>query len=211
MYKLKVNEIFLSIQGESKFTGLPTIFIRLTGCNLRCTYCDTRYAYQDGKYLSEQEIINIIKKYEYKRVCITGGEPLLYDLGKLLNLLQGYKVTIETNGSIILNRTILKPNHSYVMDIKTPSSGCSDKNKYINFKVLNEDDEIKFVVANFDDYCWAKSILSTHYKNGLVTFSGIHGNINNQELINWILNDKLDARFQIQLHKHIWGEHIKGV
>ena len=209
---MQVNEIFLSIQGESLSSGLPTIFVRFTGCNLRCFYCDTTYAYEEGVHLSPLEVFERVKVLHYKRVCITGGEPLLQEhLKELLLLLEGYIVTIETNGAVLLDNSILRQGHSWVMDMKTPSSGCSEKMVLENFKSLRDEDEIKFVIGDRTDYDWAKEIIKSNYIKGRITFSPVYGKINYEDMVNWILSDKLDVRFQIQLHKLIWGVDKTGV
>ncbi|HOM03614.1 MAG TPA: radical SAM protein [Acetivibrio sp.] len=210
---MKVNEIFLSVQGESLSAGFPTVFVRFTGCNLRCSYCDTRYAYDEGKEMTPAEIFEEIKKLHYKRVCLTGGEPLLQEeLGQLLTLLDDYIVTIETNGSVNLGRVMLKnPRHSYVMDMKVPSSGCSDEMLFENFDLLRDCDEIKFVIGTRADYEWAKTVISKYHRKGTVTFSPVYGKIDYSGIVQWILEDKLEARFQVQLHKVIWGPDKTGV
>jgi 7-carboxy-7-deazaguanine synthase len=209
---MTVNEIFLSIQGESLSAGYPTIFVRFTGCNLRCSYCDTTYAYNEGKEMSTQEIYNEICKLHYKRVCLTGGEPLLHgDINVLLRLLDDYSVTIETNGSLDLSKTKLGSKHSFVMDIKTPSSGCSNSMHYDNFDYLTEEDEIKLVIGDANDFDWAKGVLNKYYKKGTITFSSVFGRIRYQDIVEWILRDKLDVRFQIQMHKVIWNSDKRGV
>lgn len=209
---MKVNEIFQSIQGESLYAGFPTVFVRFSGCNLRCSYCDTTYAYEEGTEMEPQEILDEIKKYYYKRVCITGGEPLLQkELEKLLYLLEDYNVTIETNGSMDIGLIKLSPKHSYVMDVKCPSSGFSNEMNFNNFEYLSERDEIKFVIGGKDDYEWAKGIIKDYYKKGTTTFSPVFGSIEYSDLVDWILRDKLDVRFQIQLHKIIWGVEKRGV
>ena len=191
--ELKVNEIFLSIQGESKWTGFPTVFLRLTGCNLRCSYCDTKYAYEEGTLMTKEDIMNEICKYSINRVCITGGEPLLYELKELLNMMKDFYVTVETNGSVLIDKSIFSKKHSVVMDLKTPSSKCSDKNCYINLDFLDENDELKFVIEDFNDYKWAKDILMKYDIKALVTFSGVYNKLENKLLIEWILNDRLDV------------------
>jgi len=207
-----VNEIFLSIQGESLSAGFPTIFVRFTGCNLRCSYCDTTYAYEEGIEMSPQEVFEKIKALYYKRVCITGGEPLLQkELKELLDLLDGYTVTIETNGAVLIENVILGEGHSWVMDMKAPSSGCSEKMVLDNLKYLRNKDEIKFVIGDRKDYEWAKEIIKNHYTKGTITFSPVYGKMDYEELVNWILSDKLDVRFQLQLHKVIWGADRTGV
>lgn len=210
---MKVNEIFLSIQGESMSAGFPTIFVRFAGCNLRCSYCDTTYAYEEGKDMTSYEIYEEIKKLHYKRICFTGGEPLLQkEIGELIALLNDYIVTIETNGSVDLGDIDLKnPKHSYVMDMKTPSSGCSNQMLFENFHLLRESDEIKFVIGDRIDYEWAKSTISKYHKKGTVTFSPIYEKIDYSRMVGWILEDRIDVRFQIQLHKVIWGPYKTGV
>ncbi|AEV69781.1 radical SAM protein [Acetivibrio clariflavus] len=207
-----VNEIFLSIQGESLSTGFPTVFVRFTGCNLRCSYCDTTYAYEEGESMSPSEIFERIKALDYKRVCITGGEPLLQkDLKELLELLRGYTVTIETNGAVSIENVKLGEGHTWVMDMKTPSSGCSEKMVLDNLKFLRDEDEIKFVIGDRKDYEWAKEIIRNHYTKGTISFSPVYGKMDYEELVNWILSDRLEVRFQIQLHKVIWGADRTGV
>ncbi|MDP4180887.1 MAG: radical SAM protein [Bacillota bacterium] len=209
---MKVNEIFLSIQGESIYAGYPTVFVRFSGCNLRCSYCDTAYAYEDGEYMTPEEIFLEIGRYSYKRVCLTGGEPLLQkEIGELLKLLENYSVTIETNGSLPIEAHELKHGHSFVMDMKCPSSGFSQYMLLNNFKFLSQNDEIKFVIGSKEDYNWAKAIIKENYKAGIITFSPVFGRIEYTDLINWILEDKLEVRFQIQLHKLIWGPDKRGV
>lgn len=210
---MKVNEIFLSIQGESLSTGFPTIFVRFSGCNLRCSFCDTTYAYDSGMEMTHYNIYEEIKKLHYKRVCLTGGEPLMQKgLRELLALLEDYIVTIETNGSLDLKSMKLdNPKHSFVMDMKVPSSGCSDKMLFGNFDELRERDEIKFVIGDKNDYDWSKDVISRFYKKGIITFSPVYGKIDYSEIVRWILEDRLDVRFQVQLHKVIWGPNKTGV
>lgn len=200
-----VNEIFLSIQGEG--AGFPTVFVRFTGCNLRCNYCDTKYAYHEGKEMSVSDILKKISSYKYKRVCLTGGEPLLQSETKeLLKMLKGYNVSIETNGSVSLKNYHMMEGHYFVMDMKAPSSGCSGSMILENFQYLNERDEIKFVIGDKADYEWAKNIINKYYKKGIIIISPVFGMIEYKNIVNWILEDKLDVRFQLQMHKLIWGE-----
>lgn len=209
---MKVNEIFLSVQGESLSSGFPTIFVRFTGCNLRCSYCDTTYAYEEGKKINVEEVYAEISKLHYRRVCITGGEPLLQsEISDLLELLRAFIVTIETNGAVPLKNFKLYKNQSYVMDMKTPSSGCSDQMYFENFDILSDRDEIKFVIADRNDFEWSKNVIKKYHKAGVITFSPVFGKIAYEELINWILNDRLDVRFQIQLHKVVWDPAKRGV
>ncbi|KGG81486.1 radical SAM protein [Caloranaerobacter azorensis H53214] len=209
---LKVNEIFLSIQGEGISTGLPTIFVRLTGCNLRCSYCDTTYSYNYGNHMTIQQVINKIESYGYKRVCITGGEPLLQkDIINLLEKLTDYEVNIETNGSIDISKYKLIEKHRLTMDVKTPTSNEHSKMRLSNFDYLRDNDEIKFVIGTFEDYNWSKEIIRKYYNKGIITFSPIYNMIEPKEIVNWILKDKLDVRFQLQLHKIIWNPDERGV
>ena len=209
---MKVNEIFLSIQGEGINTGYPTVFVRFTGCNLRCSYCDTKYAYNDGVEMSLDEIISKIQVFPYERVCVTGGEPLLQpDLNDLLERLSDYEVSIETNGSLDISKITVGEKHHFVMDLKCPSSGFSEKMLFSNYDILSQKDEVKIVVGSKEDYIWAKSILQKVYKKGIISFSPVWGKLNPSQLATWIIDDRIDARFQIQLHKVIWGEGKRGV
>ncbi|MEN8904748.1 MAG: radical SAM protein [Clostridiales bacterium] len=208
---MKVNEIFSSIQGEGKYTGYPTVFVRFSGCNLRCQYCDTKYSYREGFEINIEDILKKIKLYGIKRVCITGGEPLLNDISFLLKRLKDYWVSIETNGSIDLGKYSLSKNHNFIMDIKTPSSGVSEFNLYENFKNLNDMDEIKFVISSKDDYIWAKEIINNYYIKGEIVFSTVFGKLRYEDVVKWILEDKIEARFQIQLHKIVWDVDKRGV
>lgn len=210
---LKVNEIFLSIQGEGVSAGYPTVFVRLTGCNLRCSYCDTTYSYNEGCDMTVAKVLEEIESHGYKRVCITGGEPLLQENGvkELLEGLADYEVSIETNGSVDLSAFPLRENHRFTMDIKTPSSDQSEKNNLENLKFLRDQDELKAVIGSRKDYLWALGIIDSHYKSGKITFSPIFGMIEPEEIINWILEDKRDIRFQIQIHKVIWSPEERGV
>ncbi|MDI6604886.1 MAG: radical SAM protein [Thermoanaerobacteraceae bacterium] len=208
----KINEIFLSIQGESISQGYPTVFVRFTGCNLRCSYCDTKYAYYDGTIYNKDDIIKEINKYSYKRVCITGGEPLLqHNIQDIIDMLKGYEMSIETNGSIDLSQFKLHKNHRFVMDMKVPSSNCSDKMYFKNFDYLKEEDEIKFVIGDRNDYNWSKEIIKKYYKKGLIIFTPIFDIINIKDIVKWVLDDRLDVRVQVQLQKFIWGKNERGV
>ncbi|MBI5026396.1 MAG: radical SAM protein [Nitrospirae bacterium] len=211
---LKVNEIFKSIQGESTYAGLPCVFVRLAGCNLRCSYCDTAYAYYDGREMSGKEIFSKIKDYKIKLVEFTGGEPLLQkDIYPLISSLldKGYKVLVETNGSISIagldRRAIV------IMDIKTPESGMSEKMDFKNLNLLKEKDEVKFVVMNREDYSWAKGIIEKFglIKKCHVLMSPAFGLVKPDTLASWILRDNLPVRLQLQIHKYIWkvGERKK--
>lgn len=211
----KINEIYFSIQGESSKAGLPCVFIRFTYCNLRCTYCDTEYAFYEGNEMSIEEIIGEVRKYDCKLVEITGGEPLV-QREECLQLMKelcdmGYEVMIETGGSLPVNG--IDQRVMIIMDLKCPSSGMMKKNLYENLNYLKEKDEIKFVIGDIDDYRWAKDIIS-HYdltENHSALFSVVFGKLEPIELVNWILQDKLNVRFQLQTHKYIWNPETKGV
>jgi len=211
---LKVNEIFYSIQGESSFAGLPCVLIRLTYCNLRCSYCDTEYAFYEGKDMTIEEILTEIKKYDCKLLEVTGGEPLTqnesFDLLKRLCNEQ-YEVLLETSGSISIQDVDKRV--KIIMDLKTPSSGMMNKNLYENVTLLKPSDEIKFVLSNREDYDWAKEIISQHNLNDKCTvlMGCVFNKLKPIELVKWILEDKLNVRFQIQLHKYIWEPTRRGV
>ncbi len=211
---LRVNEIFKSIQGESTYAGIPCVFVRLTGCNLRCSYCDTTYAYEEGIDMSVNEIIKEIDGYSCKNVCITGGEPLLQrNVNKLINLLKtkSYKIFVETNGAF--NIDLLPGNIIRIMDIKCPDSGMNNEMDWKNLERLRGDDEVKFVLSSKKDYEWAKGIVRKHnlpYKTN-VLFGSAYGKLKPKSLAGWILKDKLDVHLQLQLHKYIWPEKARRV
>ena len=212
--KLKVNEIFYSIQGESSMAGLPCVFVRLTFCNLRCSYCDTEYAFYDGKDMTIEEIMPEVKKYGCNLVEITGGEPLVQEnVHLLLKQLcdSGYKVLIETGGSLPID--VIDKRVRIIMDLKTPSSKMMNKNLYGNISHLKPGDELKFVIGNREDYDWSKEIIQKYKtdENLTVLMSPVFNEIENIDLAGWILEDKLNARFQVQLHKYIWHPETKGV
>ena len=211
---MKVNEIFYSLQGEGITTGYPTVFIRLTGCNLRCTYCDTVYAYEEGREMSVNEIADRVKDYGAHYICITGGEPLLQkaELKMLLSLLGKHTVTVETNGSVAVGDL----DFSYcrfAMDIKTPGSGMDEHTDFSNLDYLNKNDEIKFIIGSRTDYDFAREIIEKYNLEGkvLVTFSPVFG-VQPRYLAQWVLEDKLYlVRVQLQLHKYIWDPEARGV
>jgi 7-carboxy-7-deazaguanine synthase len=213
---LQVNEIFYSIQGESTYAGRPCVFVRLTGCNLRCTYCDTRYAYEEGKELEIEDIADRVSSYACGLVEITGGEPLLQkDTPMLVDRLleRGHQVLLETNGSRdirIVDRRCVK-----IVDIKCPSSGQADRNDLNNLGRLAGRDELKFVIGSRDDYEFAKGVLDSAKDRlpeaGRVHFSPVFGLIPPRMLAEWILKDHLNARLSLQLHKIIWGPDQRGV
>jgi len=211
---LKVNEIFKSIQGESTYAGLPCVFIRLTGCNLRCDYCDTKYAYEEGKDFSIDELINDVeKKFNCRLVEITGGEPLLQKSAKeLLDRLvsKNYSVLLETNGTVSLKN--IHPSVIKIMDVKCPSSGVSVKTDWNNLSYLAPSDQLKFVVSNKNDFDWAVNEIKEKKLDNLcpILFSPNYNQIKNEDLAEWILQENINVRFQLQLHKYIWGEARKG-
>ena len=211
---LKVNEIYFSIQGESSKAGLPCIFVRLTYCNLRCTYCDTEYAFYEGKDYSIEEIIQEVKNFKCSLVEVTGGEPLVQEESlELMKRLcdEGFDVMLETGGSLpikeIDQRVII------IMDLKCPSSGMLKKNLYENIDYLKPIDEVKFVIGTREDYEWSKEIVSKYEldKKCTVLFSVVFGEMETVTLVEWILEDKLNVRFQLQMHKFIWDPTTKGV
>lgn len=203
---LKITEIFYSIQGETKNVGLATVFIRLTGCPLRCNYCDTAYAFKGKNQLSIDDILNKVKQYNTKNICVTGGEPLAqnncFDLLDIL-VLNDYDISLETSGSIDISKVNKKV--CIVMDIKTPSSTESSKNRYENIKILTKKDQIKFVIANQDDFNWSCDILKKYDIKAEVLFSPVYESLKAVDLANWILAKELNVRLQIQLHKFLWG------
>jgi len=212
---LVVNEIFNSIQGESLYAGLPCTFVRLTGCNLRCSYCDTRYAYEEGASLTITDIIDKVSGYGCPLVEITGGEPLIQSETPLLikNLIEnGYKVLLETNGTIDISR--IDERCVKILDIKCPGSGESGKNNLDNLNMLNAKDQVKFVITNRIDYEFAKDIIihiPARFLRENILISPVSGQIVFSDLAEWILEDKLISRFHIQLHRIIWPDIDKGV
>jgi len=210
---LKINEIFYSIQGESSKSGMPCIFVRLTYCNLRCSYCDTDYSFDEGTDMSIEQILKKIKKYNCNLVEITGGEPLLQkeciDLMKTL-LKQNYQVMLETGGSLPIKKVPKKV--IKIVDFKCPTSKMHKKNEWGIVGDLQEHDEIKFVIGDYEDYKWTKNkIQKFNLYDKKLLFSPIHDVLNPKELSEWILNDGLKVRMQLQLHKYIWDSSTKGV
>jgi len=213
---LRVNEIFYSIQGESSYAGRPCVFVRLTGCNLRCSYCDTRYAYDEGRYLSCDEVIAQAASYRCGLVEITGGEPLLQEETPHLihGLLEkGFEVLLETNGSLDISP--IDERCAKIVDIKCPSSGEEKKNDLGNLKRLTAKDEIKFVIGNREDYVYAKDIMSRIEKDnpGMKPplFSPVYGQMDPKVMAEWILADHMNVRMNIPFHKIIWGADARGV
>ena len=212
---LLVNEIFYSIQGESIYSGRPCIFVRLTGCNLRCSYCDTRYAYEQGVNMELTEIINRIAAHRCRLVEITGGEPLLQSQTPILiyKLLEnGYEVMLETNGSLDISRVDRRC--IKIVDIKCPTSGESDKNDMENLKRIGSKDQVKFVIENRMDYEYAKETMDSNcpdFPEEQILFSPVSGGIAPSRLAEWILEDNLNVRLHLQLHKIIWPDRKRGV
>lgn len=205
---LRVTEIFLSLQGESSRVGLPTVFIRLTGCPLRCGYCDTEYAFTGGETMDLPAILNRVADLNTRYVCVTGGEPLAQkNCAALLAALcdAGYSVSLETSGA--LDISAIDARVSRIVDIKTPGSGEVEKNRWENLAALSRSDEVKFVLCDEADYQWAKQVLAEHHlaEKMPILFSPVHGQLNPTQLADWILRDHLPVRLQVQLHKILWG------
>lgn len=211
---MKICEIFTSIQGESSYAGRICTFIRLSGCNLRCTYCDTKYAYDDATELTESEIISEVSIVGVNTVAITGGEPLLQEgtfhlVERLLN--QGHKILIETNGSVSIKD--VDPRAVIIMDVKTPGSGMAEGMDFSNMNFLKPSDEVKFVITDRADYDWSKDFLKEHrlLSKCKVLFSPAFGTLEPSSLAEWILEDRLDVLFNLQLHKYIFGPNKRRV
>lgn len=209
MPQLRISEIFFSLQGETSRTGLPTVFVRLTGCPLRCVYCDTAYAFTGGHNMELAQILEEVARYDARHVTVTGGEPLAQKncLPLLAALCDaGYDVSLETGGA--LDVCGVDARVAKVLDIKTPGSGESGKNLWRNLDCLNAQDEIKFVLCDEADYAWAKQVLAEHAldKKCSVLLSPVQGRLPPADLAEWILRDRLPVRMQIQLHKLLWGE-----
>lgn len=206
---LRVTEIFLSLQGETSRVGLPTAFVRLTGCPLRCGYCDTAYAFHGGRTMALAEILSEVARLEARYVTVTGGEPLAQKncLALLKELCDcGYSVSLETSGALDVAQ--VDPRVSKMLDIKTPGSGECDKNRWDNLARLTPRDEIKFVLCDEADYAWAKQVLAERHLDTIcpVLFSPSYHDLPAKTLAEWILRDRLPVRMQIQLHKLLWGE-----
>ncbi len=213
---MQVTEIFFSIQGESTFAGQPCVFVRLTGCNLRCNWCDTEYSFYGGERISVEEVLGRVRAYPARLVEITGGEPMLQEqevLELMARLLEdGYRVLLETSGERFLGR--VPPAVVKVMDVKCPGSGEAGSFRAENLEVLTPNDEVKFVLADRADYEFARDFLARHplrEKVRAVIFSPVFGQLEPRELAEWILADGLDVRLGLQLHKFIWDPAMKGV
>jgi len=207
--RLRVTEIFYSLQGESRPAGCPTGFVRLTGCPLRCQYCDTAYAFEGGEWWGIDAIVDEISGYQTRKVCVTGGEPLAQpNCHKLLEALcdADFEVSLETSGAIDISS--VEPRVTVVMDIKTPGSGEVGRNLWSNLESLKSQDQLKFVICDRADYDWSRRQLLERELSDkcAVLFSPSYGQINPTELAEWILADRLQVRLQLQLHKYLWGE-----
>ncbi|MGI1678888.1 MAG: 7-carboxy-7-deazaguanine synthase QueE [Cellvibrionaceae bacterium] len=209
-YTLRITEIFYSLQGEAKTVGLPTVFVRLTGCPLRCGYCDTEYAFDGGEIKTFETILAEVKKYSPRYICVTGGEPLAQPncLPLLTRLCDdGFQVSIETSGAMPVEKVDSRV--SKVMDLKTPASGESSRNLYENIPFLTGNDQVKFVICDRQDYEWARFKIGEYRlveKVGEILFSPSYGQIEAKELAGWIIEDNLPVRFQMQLHKILWDD-----
>jgi len=206
---LKITEIFHSLQGEALDSGLPTVFIRLTGCPLRCTYCDSEYAFYGGEWMHFEDILAEVRKHQAAHVCVTGGEPLAQKrCSELLTLLcdEGFRVSLETSGAVDIAQADRRV--SRVMDLKTPDSGEEGRNLWSNLGELTPNDQLKFVICSREDYVWARTqFLERKLKDYCeVLFSPAWGQVEARQLAEWILADRLPVRFQLQLHKLLWGD-----
>jgi 7-carboxy-7-deazaguanine synthase len=211
---MRVTEIFHSIQGESSYAGQPCVFVRLTGCPLRCTWCDTGYAFHGGQECSLEEILDTVRAYGCHLVEVTGGEPLAQpeSLPLMTGLCDaGYTVLLETSGAI--NIAPVDPRVHIILDVKCPGSGMMDRMYWPNLSQLAAKDEAKFVLADRTDYDWAREILARYdlASRCTVHFSPVFGSLDMRELAEWILADRLPVRFQLQMHKYIWAPDMRGV
>jgi len=212
---LNLTEIFASVQGESRLSGLPTTFVRLAACNLRCSWCDTPYSFGRGTATPLEAVVRKVEQNGCPYVCITGGEPLLQEnvhslMKRLCDL--GYRLSLETGGSLSIEK--VDPRVSVILDIKCPGSGMAHKNRLENLALLKPIDEVKFVLKERSDYDWAKALCEEKElfsRKPEVLFSPVHGILNPQELVGWILEDKIPVRLNLQIHKFIWSPETKGV
>ena len=207
--RLRITEIFCSLQGESRTAGWPTVFVRLTGCPLRCGYCDTAYAFHGGEWREIDAIVGKVESHGVRHVCVTGGEPLAQKrciqlLAKLCDA--GFVVSLETSGAIDIAE--VDPRVMRVVDIKTPGSGEVERNRWENLPLLTAHDQLKFVICSRADYEWSKEVVAEHRLTDIceVLFSPSYTQIKPRELADWIVEDRLPVRFQTQLHKQLWGE-----
>ncbi|MGW8248375.1 MAG: 7-carboxy-7-deazaguanine synthase QueE [Acidiferrobacterales bacterium] len=206
---LRISEIFYSLQGEADTAGAPTVFVRLTGCPMRCQYCDTEYAFTGGERKTVEQILQEVGQYKTRLVTVTGGEPLAQrDVHHLLSRLcdNGYQVSLETGGSIDIQP--VDPRVSIVLDIKTPGSGESERNRLDNLGHISSKDQIKFVICDRSDYEWSRDFVMQHRLDRMCTvwFSPSYGQVEARDLADWILQDHLPVRLQLQLHKSLWGD-----
>lgn len=209
---LNITEVFQSVQGESSYVGYPTTFIRLAACNLRCTWCDTPYSFGKGTSESLETIVAQVEENGCRFVCITGGEPLLQKgVHLLMNRLveKKYRVSLETGGSLPIQD--VHPGIKIILDVKCPGSGMSHKNDITNFKFLKAKDEVKFVILDRNDYTYAKQICTDYPSPAEVLFSPVFDRLEPQTLVEWILEDKLNVRLNLQMHKFIWDPETRGV
>ena len=209
MSSLRITEIFVSLQGEGRSVGYPTVFVRLTGCPLRCGYCDTAYAFKGGEWLTQADIVERVAGFGVERVCVTGGEPLAQrGCADFLHTLceAGYKVSLETSGAVDLCH--LDPRVIKVMDLKTPGSGEVARNHYKNIDCLAAKDQVKFVICDETDYQWSREKVDAYQlaQRCEVLFSPSFEQLEAQQLADWIVRDRLPVRFQYQLHKQLWGD-----
>ena len=207
--RLRITEIFLSLQGEARDAGWPTVFVRLTGCPLRCTYCDTAYAFHGGEWRTFDEILAEVARHGVRHVCVTGGEPLAQK--RCIELLQrlcdaGYSVSLETSGALDIGA--VDPRVSRVVDVKTPGSGESARNRLGNLDLLTPRDQLKFVLCDRQDFEWARDLVLQHrlHERCDVLFSPSFGQLDGRELADWIVAERLPVRFQLQLHKLLWND-----
>ena len=207
--RLRITEIFASVQGESSRVGLPTVFVRLTGCPLRCTWCDTAYAFTGGSTRALDDILAEVARHGLRHVCVTGGEPLaqkgcLALLGALCDA--GYDVSLETSGALDIAEVDARV--ARIVDLKAPGSGEVDKNRYENIALLRANDEVKIVLADAADYDWARAQIATHAldRRCSVLLSPVAGELDPVELAEWVVRDRLPVRFQLQLHKILWND-----
>lgn len=207
--RLKLTEIFLSIQGEADSVGWPTVFVRLTGCPLRCQYCDTAYAFHGGEWFTLEQVLERVAEYQVRHVCVTGGEPLAQKgCIELLHALcdAGHRVSIETSGAIDISK--VDPRVTRVVDIKTPGSGEVARNRMENLALLRVDEQIKFVICDRADFEWSRDLLRQRALDEVCTvmFSPSFGQVEARDLAQWILDERLPVRLQVQLHKYLWGD-----
>lgn len=212
--RLRVNEIFYSLQGESTFAGLPCVLVRLTGCQMRCSWCDSEYSFYEGNWMTQSEILQSVASFDCPLVELTGGEPLLQP--GALSLLrafcdEGYEVLLETGGGVTIAG--VDPRVRRIVDVKCPASDEAENNHWPNLDLLTSRDELKFVLAGERDYLWARDLVQKRRLTEIcpVHFSPVHGAVNLEALAGWILRDRLAVRMQLQMHKFIWGAETRGV